>query len=252
MESLSAVKRMAVAAVAAAALTSPLTAAQALEFNAGDAVLVVYGNGTEYYRDLGAASTLLASSPTSFTIDSSFLSQLGGGSPIKYTIFGGNAANFGAAPTDTFEGSKIADTNHGTLSGWTAARNNAIDQGQLWTTLVNWHTQVSTIAGSEGVLAASDTRSFSSFFGTADNLNGSFPLQMSNALDGQLFLLGRTFLPVGSPTNQSGLAAALLTAGGNFTFTPGAAPVPIPAAVVLFGSGLIGLIGIARRSRSQS
>ena len=29
---------------------------------------------------------------------------------------------------------------------------------------------------------------------------------------------------------------------------PGGAPVPLPAGVVLFGSGLIGLIGIARRS----
>ncbi|OAI49802.1 hypothetical protein AYO43_00030 [Nitrospira sp. SCGC AG-212-E16] len=243
---------MAVAGVAAAALASPLTAAQALEFNVGDAVLVVYGNGTEYYRDLGAESTLLSNPSTTLTIDSSFMSQLGGASPIKYTIFGGNAANFGATPTSTFEGSKIPSTNVSTLSGWTAARNGAIDQGQLWNTLVNWHGQVSTIAGSEGVLAASDTRSFSSFFGTADHLAGSFPLQMSSAIDSQLFLLGRTFLPVGTQTAQSGLASALLSSAGNFTFTPGAAPVPIPAAVVLFGSGLIGLIGIARRSRSRS
>ena len=34
------------------------------------------------------------------------------------------------------------------------------------------------------------------------------------------------------------------------TYDPGFAPVPIPAAVWMFGSGLIGLLGIARRRRA--
>jgi hypothetical protein len=38
---------------------------------------------------------------------------------------------------------------------------------------------------------------------------------------------------------------------GQFTFTGGdVAPVPVPAAAILFGSGLIGLAGLARRSRA--
>jgi hypothetical protein len=47
--------------------------------------------------------------------------------------------------------------------------------------------------------------------------------------------------------NQFGTyAATWLLAGNTLTFgTP--APVPIPAAVYLFGSGLIGLVGLARR-----
>jgi hypothetical protein len=52
--------------------------------------------------------------------------------------------------------------------------------------------------------------------------------------------------------NQFGTyAATWLLDGNQLTFgTP--APVPIPAAVYLFGSGLIGLVGLARHKMSQS
>jgi hypothetical protein len=225
--------------------------AQALTFNAGDAVLVLYGNGTEYYRNLGSSSAI----PSSVTIDASFMSQLGGANAIEYTILGANAANFGAAPTSTFEGSAIPSTNVSVTTGWTATRNGSINQQQYFNTIVGWNGQVGTIAGSEHVLASSDTRSFSSFFGTADRLNGSFPLRMSSNIENALFLLGRDFLPVGTQTAQSPLGQAALTllagsGNGQLTFT--AAPVPIPTAVILFGSGLVGLIGIARRKFTQS
>ena len=180
----SAFKAMVVAGMLAVAGLGGITQqAQALTFNAGDAVLVIYGNGTEYYRNLGPSSAI----PSSVTIDASFMSQVGGALPIEYTILGGNAANFGAAPTSTFEGSAVPSTNVSALSGWTAGRNGAIDQGQYWNTIVNWAGQVGTIAGSEHVLASSDTRSFSSFFGTGDRLNGAFPLRMSSNIDTHSF-----------------------------------------------------------------
>jgi hypothetical protein len=41
----------------------------------------------------------------------------------------------------------------------------------------------------------------------------------------------------------------MLFANGTFQITGGTlAPIPVPAAVVLFGSGLIGLVGLARRN----
>lgn len=224
--------------------------AQALTFNAGDAVLVLYGNGTEYYKNLGSSSSI----PSSFTIDQSFMSQLGGTNVIEYTILGGNAANFGAAPTGTFEGSAIPSTNVSVTTGWTATRNGSINQQQYWNTIVGWNGQVGTIAGTEHVLASSDSKSFSSFFGTADRLNGAFPLRMSANIDSALYLLGRDFLPLGTQTAQSALGQAGLTlvaGAGQFTFSS-VAPVPIPAAVVLFGSGLVALVGLARRKYAQS
>lgn len=224
--------------------------AQALTFNAGDAVLVIYGNGTEYYRNLGPSSAI----PSSVTIDASFMSQVGGALPVEYTILGGNAANFGALPTSTFEGSAIPSTNTSATTGWSLGRNGNISQQTYWNTIVNWATQVGTIAGSEHVLAASETNSFSATFGTLDRLNGAFPLRMSSNIDTALYLLGRNFLPAGTQTPQSALGQAMLTVlgGGNGQLTFTASAVPLPAAVVLFGSGLIGLIGIARRKYTQA
>ena len=46
-----------------------------------------------------------------------------------------------------------------------------------------------------------------------------------------------------------GMGQAKLFANGTFQITGGTlAAVPVPAAMVLFGSGLIGLVGIARRN----
>lgn len=230
--------------------------AQALVFNAGDAVLVIYGNATEYYRNLGPVSSLGSSGP--ITIASSFMSQLGAASTIEYTIIGANAANFSTTPTSTFEGSAIPSTNVSLLSGWTPTRNGNINQQQYFNILGQWQGLVGTIAGSEHVLGSGETNSFTNSdnaFGTADTLAGAFPLRMSSNLDQALFLLGRNFLPVGTQTAQSPLGQAMLTllvgsGNGQLTFTPAA--VPIPAAFVLFGSGLIGLIGIARRKYAQA
>ncbi|MGI9320139.1 MAG: VPLPA-CTERM sorting domain-containing protein [Thiogranum sp.] len=44
--------------------------------------------------------------------------------------------------------------------------------------------------------------------------------------------------------------AAKISSRGPGAFIGGGTPVPLPAAVWLFGSGLLGLFGIARRRRS--
>src|SRR5262245_8501494 len=230
------------------------TPAHALQFNAGDAVLALYGNGTEYYRKLGTISSLTSGGVSPFTIDNSFMSQLGGANPIQYTIVGVTGPNFSTTPTTTIEGSKIAASNTSSLSGWTSTRNGSIQQNTYFLKLGQWQNLLSTISGTEHTLSAGDPAAFTQAtnFGTGNTLGGSFPLQMSTALDTTLHLLTRAFLPNGNTTAQTELGTAMLTAGGLFTFTAGAAPVPVPAAAVLFATGMIGLVGIARRSMGLS
>ena len=56
-------------------------------------------------------------------------------------------------------------------------------------------------------------------------------------------------LPTATPHSGFNVDTVLNTAGGNFAQY--VAPVPIPAAAWLFGSGLIGLVGVARRKKSS-
>lgn len=61
--------------------------------------------------------------------------------------------------------------------------------------------------------------------------------------------------PAGNPANPDGvtgygmLDGAFPSFNANFDFV---APVPVPAAVWLFGSGLVGLVGVARRRRKAA
>jgi|ETNmetMinimDraft_35_1059890.scaffolds.fasta_scaffold732257_1 hypothetical protein len=50
-------------------------------------------------------------------------------------------------------------------------------------------------------------------------------------------------------SSASGIPDGSFTRGGidNVNFFIGTTPIPVPAAVWLFGSGLVGLIGLARR-----
>src|SRR5437868_10880040 len=52
----------------------------------------------------------------------------------------------------------------------------------------------------------------------------------------------------GTPGRLFQAASLVLDANGNLSVVP-TAPVPLPAAVWLFGSGLIGLAGVSRRRR---
>jgi hypothetical protein len=48
-------------------------------------------------------------------------------------------------------------------------------------------------------------------------------------------------------TTQTPLGSFMLASNGEFTYSTGVSTVPVPAAVWLFGSGLLGLVGVARR-----
>ena len=113
--------------MAAAAMTGPLTAAHALQFNTGDAVLVLYGNNTEYVQNLGSFSTLVSSG-----IDlnlSSIMSSVGGTNPIKYTLVGNTVSSI-------FFGNSVP------ITSWTSQNKNQIVPGTYTTSLTNWSGQL--------------------------------------------------------------------------------------------------------------
>lgn len=231
MKCLSIVKRLAVAVVAAAALTGPVTAAQALQFNVGDAVLVLYGNNTEYVQNLGSFSTLAS---TGIDLDlSSIMSSVGGANTIKYTLIGDTASTI-------FFGNSVP------VGSWTAQNKNQIVPGTYTTALTNWAGQLFANSDARSLIPKADGLSFSNFLNPAgtDTLGGSIPgaRRGSADIDSILYLLERQ--NPGAATSLAQVGTAFLnSANGHFAVSA----VPVPAAVVLFATGVIGLVGIARR-----
>jgi hypothetical protein len=66
-------------------------------------------------------------------------------------------------------------------------------------------------------------------------------------------LFGLTGNNIAGGQNQSYLLGSAVFNGGVLTITGNAAaPVPLPAAVWLFGSGLMGLVGVSRRRKQAA
>ena len=226
---------------------------RAFEFNGGDLVLAVYGNGVdgqEYYRNLGAASTLLSPGNVSnFTLPSNALPAIVGGT--QWTLIQGQ----GTTQLNTFI--NVASTLNAADTIASGSNNNVIPAN---TNITSWRNTIgpATGPGSEILLDASNPASFTTKFGVGGTLNGSFSGGgLQGSLDSVLTIL-LAQARVGTDSNVlSDVGKALLLANGQLQIcgVGGAgcslAPIPVPAAVILFGSGLIGLVGIARRAGSK-
>lgn len=233
------IKRVVVAAaVAVATATAGMAGqAQAFSFADGDLVLAIYGNSTEALYNLGAASTRLANG-ASFSQDVSPGLQAAalGTNPVKYTLFGHDFLNGG----NVFAGTSVNPS--------------SINLNQLG--LVNQfnasaNAQAFSIFAGDTIPKADDLRSFTGNFNQsgAGNLASAWPVAMQGGL-GDLLTILKGNVETNNAFTQVG--RILLTADGQLTIgNPGPALVPLPAGFVLFASGLIGLIGIARRAFNQ-
>lgn len=226
------IKRM-MMATALAVATAVAGQAQAFTFGEGDLVLAIYGNNTEALYNLGNASTILApggAGISNLDVSAGLAAASVGTGTVRYTVFG-------------------HDSTVGTILAGTAFAPGAINPNQFSpTNQFEASIGMSTQANFAGnTIGRGDSRSFTQVFNQsgAANMLATWSVTMQGGLDQVINIMQgdvntNTFTQVGR---------VLLTAGGLLTVgNPGPSAVPLPAGVVLFGTGLIGLVGIARRS----
>lgn len=207
--------------------------AQAFTFGDGDIVVAIYGNNTEALIDLGNFNSLLTSPSITRDLSSQLATASVGGNPVKYTVFGVDTA-----------------TGNGQIFAGTAFAPGSIVGNKDFNNQFNNTIAFMNFSFSGDTIGKLDPKSFSSNLNTAGagSFDGSWPVAMQGSL-GQLL----NIMMGDSVTNTFGqVGRVLLAADGTLTIgNPGPAAVPLPAGVILFGSGLIGLAGIARRSFSR-
>jgi len=222
---------MATALAVATAVASVAGQAQAFTFGQNDLALAIYGNGTEALYNLGTYSTLTAGPTVDLNLGTAGLTAAQvGANPVKWTVFGfdlGSTAGQIQAAT-TFAPAQITG---------------AFDFNSQLIATINM--SASPFAGD--TTGKANAGSFSSNLDTAgaSKMEGAWPVAMKGSLD-QVLNLMRGDVDTNTFTQ---VARVQFTSDGHLLIgNPGPAAVPLPAGVVLFGTGLIGLIGIARRT----
>jgi len=254
--------RVLLVAIATVAGVEGLTLeAKALQFSNGDLVLAMYGNNTEFYYDIGAKATLLAPGAQTL-VDISALP----GSPFA----AGSGVVGGPQTQWSIVGRDIVPTTPTSLGTFTyaasqsdAANISIVPSITTYSTRVQgWNSALDASTGSTPIgqgahvfLNSTDPAAFTNGnnFGLDGTLGGTWNAGgMQGSLGDLLTILeGRARNEAGQTNVISDAGRAVLLASGQLEICGGpgcsVAAVPLPAAVVLFGSGLIGLVGIARR-----
>ena len=231
---------------AAAAVAGMPSNALALGFNFGDAGFFVYGGNDQRYENFGPNSALPTLEGTSVTTRdiSGSLSTLnvGASTGLRYSILGTSADGLNfyvSTPNDTITTSQVNNSFPVDASGnflfW--AGQHAAQTGGA----------ANTYANNPSTTSAAALHSFTSILGTDGSISGGFNFNTHGTL-GQLLNIFRVNID-GEAASYVKVASAILSDSGQLTITPAA--VPIPAAVILFGTGLVALVGIARRSMNK-
>ncbi|MGC4098256.1 MAG: hypothetical protein QM706_14170 [Nitrospira sp.] len=242
-------RKAAILAVAFAAIVGGGYApAGAFTINSGDLVLAIYGNGTEYYRNLGSAASLLANGANN-VVNLSLsslnpMSAVGGSEPVQWTLVR-NTFGAGIPGSQTFANFASKMTAQEVLDS-----GNNYSVAQANGNIISWQSNIAPISaplGNEVLLPKTDPGSYTTQMGIGGMLNGAFPGILEGGVGSFMSILqGR----VGGNV-LSDVGRALLTADGQLKICGGAGcsieAVPLPAAAVLFASGITALIGLARR-----
>ena len=213
-----------------------VTGAQAASLSAGDTLSI--GAGSFFAMGAGAYGTVPLLEESGITVgpaagDTGTGSH--GGDPVASDVGGVTQpwSFFYNTGYDYFSsngsGSFGGDTTTGVdMSAWT----------------VTWNTVANIPMGGCSLVAGGCTQGSTVF---ADTGVGSFTWDGTDG--GAYSIVYTAHVPVGDPSNFGGVQYDL-TLNGVVTLAGAPAPIPIPAAVWLFGSGLLGLVGVARRRKA--
>lgn len=258
-----AVMALAGAAVMAGVFSGP---AQAFNFQAGDLIISIYGNrttgeGKEAIINLSDLTPIGGSGPVgdmnaltnpsqTYTFDlSAYLNAAGvidtnpaaPQYPVRYTVMAFKDEGLtGGITIKAGSSTNLAGTVQPAIGNATQLFN--------WSQAVNDTNAPNLITGQNGtVLPFDNVNAHSQRTGTAERIFGAFNTSMAANLDQLLYIVKGDTELVDDPLMAMGQAQ--LFANGLFQITGGQlAAIPVPAAAVLFGSGLIGLVGVARRN----
>ncbi|MCP9456760.1 MAG: hypothetical protein NNA18_11720 [Nitrospira sp.] len=241
-----------VAGLAVVGLPSP---ASALYFDAGHLAFVIYGGEFERYQNLGPGSADALEGTVEFgtTVSAEDLELVQRGAPLgpRYALHGISGDRLSFYTTSRIPVSAmLSDPTGLTLDATFPAQ--AGDVFGFWGfARIAASTGGRVIEPSVAIIPAADANSFTSILRGEGLLNGNLGFQAHASFDQPLYIV--KFNADGEYPEPVEVGTVLLTSNGQLRITPyNAEPVPVPAAAILFGSGLVGLVGFARRQLSKT
>jgi hypothetical protein len=227
-------------------------------FTDGDLIRVVYQRSTgtvEVATDLGSLSTLLATVATDHTV------TVGGGADA-FTLATGNAAT---VSTGDYYVAYFASNRSGVKQLWLSGTD-ALKTGSLKTSLGNSvvtalyneygkgnsGTVVSTTDDANSYkVKAGDVGSFGTVMTTGyTNVDASLATLASGSVLQTLYFSADYGKSALLTTVMDGTTAITLLTNADGSTTINGTPTPIPAAMYLLGSGLMGMVGLRRKKNA--
>lgn len=229
-------------ALAGLAVAGMPSVASALDIGNGDFGFYIYGGNTERYENLGTGSIAqVGGAPIVRNVSGSDLATLQDGATtgLRYSLIGVDASGLNmyfssvtSTITQTMKDNSFPDVAAGNFLQWAQS-------------FLPTQTGGPGLTNNPALVSKASVNSFTSQLGVTGLLNGNLGITTHGVLGSPLSIF-KVNIDGNEPIYEL-VALATLSQAGDLQV----APIPVPAAAILFGTGLAGLVGIARRSMSK-